>query len=156
MARRRADGDGRLTLSRLSGRSLFAYKQQRAASERSGFMRILIVVVAAAMFYCGAAAAQSVGGKYTVKGTNLDGSSYRGTAVITPAGSACLIAWDTGSGSISKGICMLANKAFAASYVLDGKVGLVVYEVQPDSTLKGVWTIADTEGAGTEVLTPVK
>jgi hypothetical protein len=117
-------------------------------------MRKIILGLAMAACVATPALAQKVGGAYTVEGTNPDGSKYSGTAQITPSGSTCRIAWDTGSPS--KGICMLANKAFAASYVLDGKVGLVVYEVQPDSALKGVWTIADTEGAGTEVLTPVK
>jgi hypothetical protein len=30
----------------------------------------------------------------------------------------------------------------------------VVYELQPDGSLKGFWTIADTDGAGTENLYP--
>jgi hypothetical protein len=36
------------------------------------------------------------------------------------------------------------------------KVGLVVYGLQPDGTLKGVWTLADQPGDGTEILTPAK
>jgi hypothetical protein len=39
---------------------------------------------------------------------------------------------------------------------MGSKVGLVVYEMQPDGSMKGVWTIADQPGAGTEVLTPAK
>jgi hypothetical protein len=101
------------------------------------------------------ATAQTVGGQYRVAGTNADGSPYNGTATITPSSdSTCRIAWRTGS--TANGICMLAGKAFAASYVLNGKVGLVVYELQPDGALKGVWTVADQPGAGTEVLTPTK
>jgi hypothetical protein len=101
------------------------------------------------------AAAQMVGGQYRVTGTNADGSAYRGTATITPSSnSTCRITWHTGSTSI--GICMLAGRAFAASYVLNRKVGLVVYELQPDGSLKGVWTLADQPGAGTEILTPAK
>ena len=49
---------------------------------------------------------------------------------------------------------MLANKAFAASYILQGQQGLVVYELQPDGSLKGWWTIADQQGVGTENLYP--
>ncbi|HEV8680800.1 MAG TPA: hypothetical protein VGQ90_15595 [Stellaceae bacterium] len=101
------------------------------------------------------AAAQMVGGQYQVAGTNADGSGYRGTATITPrSNSTCRITWQTGS--TSTGICMLAGRAFAASYVLNGKVGLVVYELQADGSLKGVWTMADQPGAGTEILTPAK
>ena len=101
------------------------------------------------------AAAQTVGGQYQVSGTNPNGSRYQGTATITPSSdSTCRIVWHTGS--TSTGICMLAGKAFAASYVLGGKVGLVVYELQADGSLKGVWTMADQPGSGTEVLTPAK
>jgi hypothetical protein len=101
------------------------------------------------------AMAQTAGGQYRVAGTNADGSPYNGTATITPSSdSTCRITWRTGT--TSNGICMLAGSAFAASYVLNGKVGLVVYELQPDGALKGVWTVADQPGAGTEVLTPVK
>jgi hypothetical protein len=101
------------------------------------------------------AAAQTIGGKYIVKGSNLDGSPYGGTAVITrTSNSTCRIHWDTGS--TSDGICMLVNKSFAAAYVLGDAYGLVVYELRDDGTLDGVWTIADKSGAGTEVLTPAK
>ena len=48
---------------------------------------------------------------------------------------------------------MLANRAFAASYI-QGQQGLVVYELQPDGSLKGWWTIAGQTGAGTENLYP--
>jgi hypothetical protein len=98
-----------------------------------------------------AASAQDVGGSYTVRGTNPNGQQYSGTAEITPSGSACRITWHTGSTS-SSGICMLANKAFAASYILQGKQGLVIYELQPNGSLKGWWTIADSSGVGTEAL----
>jgi hypothetical protein len=102
------------------------------------------------------AAAQMVGGEYRVTGTNADGSAYRGTATITPSSdSTCRISWQTGATS-SAGICMVAGRAFAASYRMGSKVGLVVYELQPDGSMKGVWTIADQPGAGTEVLTPAK
>ncbi len=101
------------------------------------------------------ASAQMVGGQYRVEGTNADGSSYSGTATITPSSnSTCRITWRTGS--TSTGICMVAGRAFAASYVLNGKVGLVVYELQPDGSLRGAWTVADQPGAGTEILTPAR
>jgi hypothetical protein len=102
-----------------------------------------------------AASAQMVGGQYRVNGTNPDGSAYNGTATITPSSDrTCRITWQTGSTSV--GICMAAGRAFAASYALNGKIGLVVYEMQPDGALKGVWTLADQPGAGTEILTPAK
>jgi len=102
-----------------------------------------------------AAFAQNVGGRYEVRGTNLDGSPYSGTAVITrTSNSTCRIRWSTGS--VSDGICMLANNSFAAAYRMEGVFGLVVYELRRDGRLDGVWTIADRSGAGTEVLIPIK
>ena len=65
--------------------------------------------------------AQSVGGKYTVNGTNFDGSPYKGTATITrSSNSTCAINWVTGT-TTSVGFCMLANKSFAAAYKLGEK-----------------------------------
>jgi hypothetical protein len=116
-------------------------------------MRAILIAALALAGWSGVAMAQSVGGSYTVRGTNPNGSSYGGTAQITPSGSACRIVWKTGS-TTSNGICMLANKAFAAYYRLGKDTGLAVYELLPDGTLKGYWTIADTEGVGTETLIP--
>lgn len=100
--------------------------------------------------------AQEIGGMYQVEGTNLDGSQYTGTARIDVTSSTtCRIEWDTGT--TSRGICMVNQNAFAAAYVFEnGTIGLVVYELMPSGTLDGVWTIADTAGAGTETLTPIR
>jgi hypothetical protein len=118
-------------------------------------MRALAIGFLALALAGTSATAQMVGGQYRVEGTNADGSAYRGTATITPSSdSTCRISWQTGS--TSSGICMMAGRAFAASNRMNGAVGLVVYEMQPDGSMKGVWTIADQPGAGTEVLTPAK
>ena len=115
-------------------------------------MRRWVIALALSMGI-GSASAQTVGGSYNVQGTNPNGSSYGGTVQITPTGSSCRITWQTGSTS-SSGICMLANKAFAASYLLQGQQGLVVYELQSNGSLKGWWTIAGQTGVGTENLYP--
>jgi hypothetical protein len=100
------------------------------------------------------ASAQSIGGTYTVEGTNLDGSSYSGTAEITlTSDTTCTIHWVTG-GTTSDGICSRNGDAFAAAYVLGDVFGLVVYKVDGDGTLDGLWTIAGKDGNGTEVLSP--
>lgn len=102
------------------------------------------------------AAAQSIGGSYTVSGTNFNGSAYEGTAEITlTSETTCVIEWITG-GTTSQGICMRNDDSFAAAYVLGNKTGLVVYKVMEDGSLDGVWTIAAQEGHGTEVLTPAE
>jgi hypothetical protein len=118
-------------------------------------MRTFVLsLAAAALLASSALAAEHVGGTYKVKGTNFDGSPYSGTATITPSSnSTCRIEWKTG-GTTSSGFCMLAAGSLAAAYKLNDSVGLVLYELQDDGSLKGVWTIADKSGAGTEVLTP--
>src|SRR5215472_1729868 len=117
--------------------------------------RTFSVALALAVGFSASSSAQSVGGRYEVHGTNLDGSRYGGTAVITrTSDTTCSIRWQTGSSS--DGFCMLAGRSFAAAYQLQASVGLVVYELQPDGTLNGVWTIANRSGAGTEVLTPLR
>nr|WP_292397947.1 hypothetical protein [Mesorhizobium sp.] len=64
------------------------------------------------------AAAQSIGGTYTVAGTNFDGSSYGGEPTITlTSETTCTIHWETG-GSSSDGICMRNDDAFSAGYVM--------------------------------------
>lgn len=101
-----------------------------------------------------AAVAQDIAGSYAVAGTNLDGSPYAGRAVITLTSDfTCRIDWTTGT-STSSGICMRNSNAFAAGYELNGKVGLVIYLIQPDGTLNGTWTIDGVNATGTEVLTP--
>ena len=100
------------------------------------------------------ATAQSIGGSYSVAGTNFDGSPYSGTAEITlTSETTCVIEWTTGS-STSQGICMRNGDAFAAGYVLGDEIGLVVYKAMSDGSLHGLWTLAGKEGNGTEVLTP--
>lgn len=116
-------------------------------------MRAIVLGIALAAGVTGVASAQSVGGAYTVAGKNPDGSDYSGTVQITPSGSACRIKWQT-NGSTSEGICMLANKAFAAFYKMGSDYGLVVYELLPDGSLRGYWTVADQQGSGSETLTP--
>jgi hypothetical protein len=100
------------------------------------------------------AAAQSIGGNYAVKGTNLDGSPYSGTArIVLTSETTCTIHWTTG-GSTSQGICSRNDDAFAAGYVLGDAIGLVIYKVNQDGSMDGLWTIAGQNGSGTEKLTP--
>ena len=93
-------------------------------------------------------------GNYVVAGTNLDGSSYVGTAVITQTSdTTCAIEWKTGS-TVSKGICMRDDDILVASYAMSGVVGLVVYHLLGDGSLYGRWTISGHDGSGIDILTP--
>ena len=102
------------------------------------------------------ATAQNLPGKYQVEGKNLDGSDYSGTAeIVATSEVTCRITWQTGS-TTSEGICMRSGTSFAAGYVLGESIGLVVYEMKPDGSLEGTWTIADQDSVGEEILTPIK
>ncbi len=101
-----------------------------------------------------AAMAQSIGGDYAVEGTNLDGSSYGGTAkIVLTSETTCEIYWTTGP-STSQGICMRNGNACSAGSVMGEAIGRVIYQVMEDGALEGVWTIAGQPGSGTEKLTP--
>lgn len=116
---------------------------------RRAFYAVMLLGVLPAM-----AAAQNIGGAYTVNGTNFDGSPYGGEAFIKiTSNTTCEIAWKTG-GTSSNGFCMRNEDAFAAGYVMGNDIGLIIYKASPDGTLKGVWTIAGKNGAGTEILIP--
>jgi hypothetical protein len=101
------------------------------------------------------AAAQDIGGRYEVRGKNINGSDYGGFAGITATSdNTCRIVWEVGS--TSKGICMRNQNAFTAAYELGGKIGLIIYEIKSDGSLVGLWTIADQPGVGLENLYPVR
>lgn len=121
-----------------------------------GILDMRRFVLAAAALVAGTlgAAAQSIGGNYSVAGTNFDGQEYGGDVTITlTSETTCVIEWKTGA-TTSQGICSRNGDAFAAAYVLNGEVGLVVYKVGDDGVLDGLWTLAGKDGNGTEVLTP--
>ena len=115
-----------------------------------------LATAAVAACFATPASAQNVGGRYQVIGKNFNGSPYSGTAEITVTSrNTCRIVWVTGS-TTSSGICMRNANAFSAGYVLNGKVGLVIYELKGDGSLDGLWTIADQTGVGAERLVPMR
>ena len=119
----------------------------RAVSLLSGMMLLASFV---------SAEAASLAGKYQAAGKNLDGMPYSGTAeIIATSDTTCKISWQTAAVA-SQGICMRNGNSFAASYALGNAIGLVVYQIKPDGTLEGLWTIAGQNGVGSELLTPMK
>jgi hypothetical protein len=102
------------------------------------------------------AAAQELGGRYQIAGKNFNGSTYSGTAeIVVTSRNTCRITWVTG-GTTSLGICMRNGASFSAAYRLGQAVGLVIYEIKPDGSLDGLWTIADKSGVGSEMLIPMR
>jgi hypothetical protein len=101
------------------------------------------------------AAAQDIGGRYEVRGKNVNGSEYGGTVEITATSeNTCRIVWNVGA--TSSGICMRNQNAFSAAYELGGKIGLIIYEIMADGSMVGIWTIADQPGVGFENLYPTR
>lgn len=117
-------------------------------------MRLFSTILLSTMLIAPLASAQSIGGRYAVSGTNLDGSAYSGEAYIELLSDVtCAIEWNT-AGAISEGICMRSGNVFTAAYILGGEIGMVIYEVTPSGRLDGTWTIAGESGVGTELLSP--
>ena len=117
-------------------------------------MRHIVLAAAFALATGSVAIAQDVGGSYSVEGTNLNGSTYTGTAEITLLSeTTCAIEWSTG-GTSSSGVCMRNGNAFAAVYTQGEALGMLVYEVLEDGTMDGIWTITGLDGVGYETLIP--
>lgn len=117
-------------------------------------MRQIILAGALALAATSFATAQDIGGSYAVEGTNLNGTTYSGTAEITiTSETTCAIAWTTADVT-SEGVCMRNGNAFSAAYMLGDAVGLLIYQVMEDGTLDGIWTLAGMDGVGYETLTP--
>ena len=93
-------------------------------------------------------------GTYIVQGTNLDGSHYGGTAKVRLlSDTTCSITWTTGSTS-SSGVCMLMDGILGVAYSDGSAIGVVMYKINADGSLDGVWTVAGKNGSGTEHLSP--
>lgn len=91
--------------------------------------------------------------RYDVVGTNPDGSRYSGTAIVDVISQATFtIKWKI-NGSTYEGFGMRRNDALAATYMIDGEPGLIIYKVDGDG-LNGLWSIRGHDGSGTEHLTP--
>jgi len=93
---------------------------------------------------------------YKAVGKNGDGSSYTGTvAVKIISDTTFSIEWKLGD-SVIKGFGMRMNDTLSATYMLNGQPGLIIYKVQADGSLSGIWAIKGESGNGSEVLTPKK
>lgn len=88
--------------------------------------------------------AADLSGSYAVKGNNPNGSAYEGSAVIVMGPGKCRVDWKTGS-TTSYGSCRLQGHTFTVDFVLQGGTGVVVYEVQRNGDLDGMWWMTGHE-----------
>jgi hypothetical protein len=116
--------------------------------------RFLFIAATTLAMSAGSALAREVL-NLNVNGTNLDGSTYRGTTTVTwISDTTCTIVWNTGADPI-EGICMRNGDAFAAAYTFaSGANGVVLYKIIGDQQLEGLWTVTGLNGYGTESLSP--
>ena len=91
---------------------------------------------------------------YALQGQNPDGSTYSGTLLLQQDGTASYrVEWQVGGQRIP-GVAMAAGNILSAADVLNGQVGLVIYQIQPDGRMSGPWTLQGSRGVGTETLIP--
>ena len=91
---------------------------------------------------------------YDEVGTNADGSKYTGTATVEIISDTTFsIRWKIGSTTYS-GFGMRMNDSLAATYMVNGQPGLIIYKVGEGGTLSGLWAIRGQNGSGTDRLTP--
>jgi hypothetical protein len=91
---------------------------------------------------------------YDAAGTNPDGSKYSGTVAIKVISDKTFtIHWKIGDETYD-GFGMRNGDALAATYMLDGKPGLIIYKVGNDGVLNGFWVVRGESEGGTERLTP--
>ena len=110
------------------------------------------LALATALLFPLLAEAQPASGVYNMAGTNPDGSPYTGLVLLQDRGGGTYqVEWNVAGQRIS-GWGMAQGDALAASYVLDGRVGVVLYR-NAGNAWRGIWSV--TGGPpGTETLTP--
>jgi hypothetical protein len=116
------------------------------------FAAAFALSLAASAFAAPAAVAQIREGAYGVEGTNPDGTNYEGEFLLrTGPGGAWVGNWRVASENIM-GLGLIQAGVLAVSFVVNGRPGVAVFEVEPDGRLRGSWTTGG--GMGTEMLTP--
>ena len=113
---------------------------------------LLVFALLGPVLSAGSAAAQIRQGLYEVEGQNPDGSPYGGMFALENApGASWYATWQVGDVRLL-GLGLIQGGVLAVSFVVDGRPGVAVYEVEADGRLRGTWSTGG--GMGTEVLTP--
>jgi hypothetical protein len=116
--------------------------------------RLLCAVVVLAAAVAAHAEPLKLAPKYDETGTNPDGSKYTGTVAISVVSDTTFtIQWTIG-GETYRGFGMRMNDSLAATYMINGQPGLVIYKVEDTGTLHGLWTVRGENGNGTDILIP--
>jgi hypothetical protein len=115
--------------------------------------RMLYTLVFLALALPASADTLTLASKYSVSGSNPDGSKYSGTAnVKVISESTFTIKWSI-AGATYEGFGMRMNDTLSATYTIDGEPGLIIYKVDGNG-LNGIWAVRGHDKVGTEQLQP--
>jgi hypothetical protein len=100
-------------------------------------------------------------GVYAARGTNPNGSEYRGAVHIRRQGDRFIVAWISPRAAgealllelTSVGVGIRTGETLAVSYVAGNSLGVAVYQIGRDGQLIGRWTTAGDDHVHTETLT---
>lgn len=117
--------------------------------------KLLAVVIALFLLAISANAdTLKLSSNYKAVGKSGDGTPYTGTVAIKIISDTTFsIEWKV-DGSVTKGFGMRLNDTLSATFMQDGQPGLVIYKIQSDGSLTGIWAMEGESGNGTETLTP--
>ena len=116
------------------------------------------IAAIAAVLSLSPAALADLAGQYVIKGKNPSGQAYKGQARVKPARGVYHVVWKIGN-SRHVGTGILKGDLFSVVYQGAGdtsRPGLVVYEVQDDGSLVGVWVGLGQREMGKESWTPAE
>ena len=118
-------------------------------------IRLISTIAFVAVTTVAQAESLTLAAKYDAAGTNPDGSKYTGEVTVKVISDTTFaIQWTVG-GSAYKGFGMRLNDTLAATYMIGGEPGLVIYKVEGED-LDGLWAVRGENGNGSEHLTPSK
>ena len=111
------------------------------------------LAASAAMFlFCGVAIADPVG-RYSVRGTNPNGSAYSGSVQVTKTGDTYRVVWDIG-GQTYSGTGIGNDDFIAVSYRAGNQTGIALYGRKSSGVWEGVWAYAGGREVGTDRWSP--
>lgn len=91
-------------------------------------------------------------GIYNVTGVNLDGTPYTGLAQLRQSGLASFtIVWRIGT-DVIEGVGFASGRTIAVAYGLAQRPGVGIYQLNPDGSMDGEWTIIGAPAIGRERL----
>jgi hypothetical protein len=112
------------------------------------------LVLALALIVLATPALAQRDGLYDVTGTNLDGTSYSGVAQIRAVGlNSFAIVWRVGT-TLVEGAGMASGRTIAVTYGSAQRPGIGIYQLNPDGSMDGEWTIVGAPAIGRERLVP--